>query len=90
MDLVRAAQLEHVVLDGPEERGSAAADREVESRREVAVELGDRDGGVAEIDRPVQAHGESRDKEPHEAGLPRARLADEDADPAALAEESEG
>jgi len=90
MDLVRAVELEHMILDGSEERGPATADREVEGRREVAVELGDRDGGVAEIDRPVQAHGKSRDEEPHEAGLPRARLADEDADAAALAEKTEG
>jgi len=55
----------------------------------VAVELGDRDGGVAEIDRPVQAHGKSRDEKPNEAGLPHARLADEDADATAVAEKPE-
>ncbi len=64
MDLVRAVELKHVILDGAEQRGAAAADREVEGRGEVAIELGDRDGGVAEVDRLVEAHGESRHEEP--------------------------
>ena len=59
-------------LDSAEERSAAAADGEIEGRGDMTIELGDRDGGVAEVDRLVEPHGESRHEQPYEAGLARA------------------
>jgi len=68
MDLVRAVELEHVILYCAIQRGAAAADGEIEGRGKMAVELGDRDGGVTEVDRPIEPHGKSRYEKPQEAG----------------------
>ena len=48
-----------MILDCAVKRGAAAADREVEGGGEVAVELDDRDGGVAEVDRLENARQHS-------------------------------
>ena len=62
MDFVRAMELNHMVLDSAEKRGAAPTDRKIEGRREMAVEFGQRDGRMAEVNRLVEAHGESRDE----------------------------
>jgi hypothetical protein len=90
MDLVRAMKGDDMILDGAEEGGAPSARLEGEGRGEVPVELGERDGGMAEVDRHVEADGKGSHKEPHEAGLAGPGLADEDADSATLAEEGEG
>jgi hypothetical protein len=90
MDLVRAVKGDDMVLDSAEECCAPSAGLEGEGRGEVSVELGERDGGMAEIDRLVEADGKGGHEEPQEAGLAGPGLADEDADTATLAEEGEG